>query len=227
MSKTEERIARLYSLILDARRAEAVALLDEALRAEGFDSIVSNYLEPVLRTIGERWSHDSVSLAQAYVAGKVAEDMLLRFEAGEPSASARPIRGVAVLGNAEDDYHGLGRRMVGTFLRLSGWSVSDLGNDVLPGLFVDEALRTGASVIGVSAMMLTNARNIVAVREELDKRGLAGRIGLAVGGAVFALRPGLVREVGGDGTAASAVEAPALFDKLAAERSPVLATEDS
>ena len=127
-------------------------------------------------------------------------------------------RGTAVLGNAEDDYHALGRRMVATFLRLEGWKVHDLGNDVLAATFVDEALATGASVIGVSAMMLTNAHNILRVREELDRRDLSGRVGLAVGGAVFALRPGLVNEVGGDGTALTAVDAPSLFDRLAAER---------
>jgi methanogenic corrinoid protein MtbC1 len=66
-------------------------------------------------------------------------------------------------------------------------------------------------------MMLTTAENIRAVRAELDARGLPGRIRLAVGGAVFKLRPELVREVGGDGSAPSAIQAPALFDRLWAE----------
>jgi methanogenic corrinoid protein MtbC1 len=58
--------------------------------------------------------------------------------------------------------------------------------------------------------------NIRSVREELESRGLSGRIQLAVGGAVFRLRPELVEEVGGDGTAPSALQAPALFDRLLA-----------
>jgi methanogenic corrinoid protein MtbC1 len=133
------------------------------------------------------------------------------------STSKRSGRGVAVLGNAEDDYHALGRRMVGTFLRVEGWQVVDLGNDVLPAAFVDAAEESGAKVIGVSAMMLTNAMNIAKVREELERRNLGGRIKLAVGGAVFAMRPELVAEVGGDGTSATAMDAPALFEALAAE----------
>jgi len=37
-----------------------------------------------------------------------------------------------------------------------------------------------------------------------------------VGGAVFRLRPELVEELGGDGTAPNALQAPALFDRLLA-----------
>jgi methanogenic corrinoid protein MtbC1 len=63
-------------------------------------------------------------------------------------------------------------------------------------------------------MMLTTAENIRNVRQEMDRRGLSGRIKLAVGGAVFKMRPELVVEVGGDGTVASAVDAPRLMAQL-------------
>jgi methanogenic corrinoid protein MtbC1 len=107
--------------------------------------------------------------------------------------------------------------MVGIFLRADGWEVHDLGNDVMPDAFVDKAVEKGARVIGVSAMMYTNARNIRRVREEIDRRGLTGKIQLAVGGAVFLVCPGLVEEIGGDGTAPSAIKTPQLFDQLWAQ----------
>jgi len=180
----------------------------------------------------------------AYVAGKIAEDLIDRVIAeAEAGGAAVPARGgagsapgggagagrgaawgrpgtgfprIAVLGNAEDDYHGLGRRLVSAFLRVGGWKVVDLGYDVLPEAFVDAALREGARVVGVSAMMLTNAKNILRVRKEIDRRGLSSSLKLAVGGAVFVMRPELVAEVGGDGSADTAMEAPALFERLAA-----------
>jgi methanogenic corrinoid protein MtbC1 len=57
-------------------------------------------------------------------------------------------------------------------------------------------------------MMLTTARNVLGIREELDRRGLSDSIRLAVGGAVFRMRPELVAEVGGEGTAVNALDAP-------------------
>ncbi|MFA6504961.1 MAG: cobalamin-dependent protein [Treponemataceae bacterium] len=203
----------LYNCVLDADRAGAARLLDQAVREYGFNPVIADALEPTLRRIGERFAKDKISLAQGYVAGKIAEDLLGKFDATNDQ-TIRPQRGTIVLGNAEDDYHALGRKMVSAFLRVEGWHVEDLGNDVLPELFVDTAERVGARVIGVSAMMLTNALNITKIREELDKRGLRDRIKLAVGGAVFVMRPELVAEVGGDGTATTAMDAPALFDSL-------------
>ena len=186
----------------------------------------------------------------AYVAGKIAEDLIDRVIAeAEAGGAAVPARGgagsapgggagagrgaawgrpgtgfprIAVLGNAEDDYHGLGRRLVSAFLRVGGWKVVDLGYDVLPEAFVDAALREGARVVGVSAMTLTNAKNILRVRKEIDRRGLSSSLKLAVGGAVFVMRPELVAEVGGDGSADTAMEAPALFGRLAAATLPPL-----
>ena len=123
-------------------------------------------------------------------------------------------KGPVVIGNVEDDFQSLGRKFVVIFLLAAGWEVIDLGNDVPASTFVDTAVQVGSKVIGVSAMMLSTAENIRAIREEIDKRALSGRIQLAVGGAIFKLHPELASLFGGDGTAAHAVDASSLFEKL-------------
>jgi len=215
--------ADFQSSLIDAvRRADrtgANVLIDSWAAHYGYEHLFANVLEPVLEKIGEEWrASETFSIAQAYVAAKIAEDVLVKAaehkQLGQPP---QPAKGTVVVGNIEEDFHGLGRRMVATFLRSEGWTVEDLGNDVLPQDFVDKALETGARVIGVSAMMMTTARNVRKLREEIDRRGLTGRIQLAVGGAVFRLYPPLVQEVGGDGTAANALDAPRLVAELWAQ----------
>jgi methanogenic corrinoid protein MtbC1 len=176
---------------------------------------MNDILEPVLEEIGNRWAEESISLAQGYIAGKVAEDMLLKIHgAANGKTDKQAYKGVAVVGNIEDDYHSLGRKLVSVFLQSAGWLVHDLGNDVTAKEFVDKAVETGARVIGVSAMMYTTAENIRKIRDELVRRNLSGKIQLAVGGAVFKLRPELAEEVGGDGTASSCFTATKLFEEL-------------
>ena len=206
----------LIGMIRQADRQGAGQLLDAWAAEHGYDRILSEVLEPTLLMIGEDWlSSESFSLAQAYVAAKIAEDALLKIaERKTGSDVTQPTKGPVVIGNIEDDFHALGRRMLGIFLASDGWIVHDLGNDVPASEFVDKAVEVGARVIGVSAMMLTTAHNISQLRAELDSRGLSGRIQLAVGGAVFLVRPGLDQEVGGDGTARTALEATALFNRL-------------
>jgi methanogenic corrinoid protein MtbC1 len=211
----------LLTMIRQADRQGAGQLLDAWGESHGYERLLAEVIEPTLLLIGEDWlSAETFTLAQAYVAAKVAEDALLKIDARKKEGSARPAtRGAVVIGNIEEDFHSLGRRMLGTFLASDGWAVHDLGNDVPAGDFVDTAEAVGARVIGVSAMMLTTAHNIRKVRDELERRGLARRIKLAVGGAVFLVRPGLDREVGGDGTARTALAATALFRRLWQESS--------
>ena len=197
-------------------RPGANALLDAWASEHGYERLLAEVLDPTLILIGEEWrSSDTFTLSQVYIAAKVTEDVLCKIVARRKSPSeGRPPKGPVIIGNIEEDFHALGRRMVGTFLRTDRWIVHDLGNDVPPAEFVDKALEVGARVIGVSAMMMTTARTIKRVREEIDRRGLTGQIQLAVGGAIFRICPGLVEEVGGDGTAANALAAGGLFDRL-------------
>lgn len=199
-----------------ADRVGARLLLEAWGNQHGYHLLLTEVLEPALLQIGEEWrANGAFTIAQAYVAGKVAEDTLTMIATKtEPGKISQPTRGPVVIGNIEEDFHALGRRMVGTFLQTGGWIVRDLGNDVLPSAFVDCALECGARVIGVSAMMLTTARNIVRLRQEIDQRGLTGKIQLAVGGAVFLVFPELVKEVGGDGTAPNALGSVKLFEDL-------------
>ncbi|MDD2850735.1 MAG: cobalamin-dependent protein [Desulfuromonadaceae bacterium] len=217
MTAESTRIS-VIEAILGGERELANSLLDTYAAANGsYRRAMNEVLEPVLVEIGIKWAEENTSLAQGYVAGKVAEDTLFKIIRDEQDIlHTQEIKGTVVIGNIEDDFHSLGRKLVSIFLQSAGWIVHDLGSDVSPEEFVDKAAETDACIIGVSAMMYTTAANIKKVRDELDRRNLSGRIMLAVGGAVFRLRPELTREVGGDGTAANGYQVPQLFAELLA-----------
>jgi methylmalonyl-CoA mutase cobalamin-binding domain/chain len=199
-----------------ADRQAAHQIIKEWTDLNGYERFFDDIMEPVLSRLGEEWvCQESVTIAQVYVAARIAEDVLVQI-ASQMSDTVHPgqHKGPVVFGNIEDDFHSLGRKMVVTFLRINGWEVIDLGNDISPKQFVDTAEQVGARVIGVSAMTLTTSRNITRLREEIDARGLKGKINLAVGGAVFNVYPALVEEVGGDGTATNAMSAVPLFERL-------------
>jgi methanogenic corrinoid protein MtbC1 len=205
----------LLEAIVVGEKETADKVLEKWAKDHGYRSAIVEVLEPALTEIGKLWDQEKISLAAGYLAGKVAEDILNK--AIDDEKSDLPQKGTAVIGNIEDDYHSLGRRLVGIFLSAAGWKVVDLGNDIPPAEFVDAAVTHGAQVIGASAMMHTTALNILGIRKELDARNLSSRIKLAVGGAIFKVRPDMVQEVGGDGTAANAVDVPELFDRLKGE----------
>ena len=214
MDKAEQQKV-IAQLINDGEKDQAVGLLLEWSGQSSFKNVIFNVLEPMLVEWGKLWMQGKLSLAHGYISGKVAEEVFLHASQNkEFIKSSGQHKGTIVIGNIEDDFHPLGRRLVQIFSQAAGWHIIDLGNDVPAETFIEKAIEHNANIIAVSAMMFTTAKNIAKIRTELDKQSLSGKIQLAVGGAVFKLRPELVTDLGADGTANNAIEAPELFNSL-------------
>jgi len=216
MEKLEKQTL-IAGLIKEGEKDQAVNKLTVWANETSYRMVVFNILEPMLVQWGKLWMKGELSLAHGYLSGKVAEEFYLLASQNEEFVSTSvKNKGKVIIGNIEDDFHPLGRRLVSIYSQAAGWDIIDLGNDVPAELFVEKAIEHNAQIIAVSAMMFTTAKNILNVRKEMDKQSISGKVKLAVGGAVFKLRPELVGEVGGDGTAGTAMEAPELFESLLA-----------
>jgi len=215
-----EKQKRLAYLISEGEKDKAVEMLAACAQETSFKNVVFEILEPMLIEWGKLWMLGKLSLAHGYLSGKVAEEFyILALKDAAFKSTSSGNKGTIVLGNIEDDFHPLGRRLVSIYSQAAGWNIVDLGNDVTSEIFIEKAIEHQADIIAISAMMFTTAKNIIKVRNAIDSQGLSSKISLAVGGAVFKLRPGLVEEVGGDGTAETAIQAPQLFDRLLKSKS--------
>ncbi len=116
-----------------------------------------------------------------------------------------PLRGKVVLGTVKGDLHDIGKNLVGIMLKGAGFEVIDLGHDVAPEAFVEAALREGAPLIGLSALLTTTMPRMRDVVELVRQRGLSGRLRTIVGGAPVSA--GFAREIGADGYACDAADA--------------------
>jgi methylmalonyl-CoA mutase cobalamin-binding domain/chain len=210
-----EAVQLLEEAILQADLLAGRCIVGELAAEYGYDALIFEAFEPILTALGERMKRQEASLAQSYVASMMMDEVLRLYEAAPiPGREGLSRKGPIVLANIEDDCHPLGRKIVSAFLRVHQWEVYDLGIDVEAKTIVEQALNVGARVIGVSAMIFTTAENIRKVRREINDRGFENRIKLAVGGAVFRLRPELAAQVGADGTAPNAFSALILFEEL-------------
>jgi len=211
-----DAIRSLEDAVVRADMRTGRRILAEIAGRHGYQTLISDVFEPVLTDLGERLKRQEVPLAQSYVVSLMADEVLRLYLASDSAGrrQAAPLKGPVVMANIEDDCHPLGRKIVSTFLQINQWDVHDLGIDVEAGAIVEEAISVGARVIGVSAMIFTTAENVLKVRQQIDARGYRKRIKLAVGGAVFRLRPELVTQVGADGSAPNAFAALALFEEL-------------
>jgi methanogenic corrinoid protein MtbC1 len=139
------------------------------------------------------------------MSGRLCEDFMEQSFRGAPLSRASEERvALAVL----EDYHLLGKRLVGFVLRGGGVDYLDYGT-VTAAELVRRVQEDSVRVLLISALMLPSALKVREVRDKLDQAGVTCRI--IVGGAPFRLDPSLCDEVGADFCCANASQVlPAL-----------------
>jgi 5-methyltetrahydrofolate--homocysteine methyltransferase len=115
--------------------------------------------------------------------------------------------GVIALGTVKGDLHDIGKNLVAMMVEGAGFEINDLGTDVAPETFV-EAIRSGASVVGLSALLTTTMPMIAKTIEAIDAAGLRDQVKIMVGGAP--VTAGYAASIGADGYAPDASQAAKL-----------------
>ena len=110
------------------------------------------------------------------------------------------VKGSIVIGVVEGDVHDIGKNLVKMMFDVAGWTVYDLGRDVPIDRFVEEQIKTGAEVVGISALMTTSMLAMPEVVRRL--RAKNPKVRIMLGGAP--INPEVVEKYGADGYAKSA-----------------------
>ena len=216
-----DKIIKEYNeAIYDTDRDRALQVVHDA-EAKGIspEDIVFQVVLPALDLMVKSISENmDANLAQHFMTAQIADtvtaEMIAKFK------KAPEVVGTVVIGTAQGDMHSLGKRIVIGCLKARMIEVTDLGVNVTPEHFVDEAIGRKAQVIGISAMMVHTARGengSLAVRRLLQERGLEDKIRIIVGGAPFRFDDGLYRTVQADAWASDGVTASKVVADLIKE----------
>lgn len=216
-----EQVMHQYNeAIMDTDRDKALLVVREALM-QGVtpEEIIFEVVVPAIELMMESISENQgVSLAQHFMAAQIASEVVDEMV---PQFKKPPqIIGRVVIGTSQGDFHGLGKRIVSGCLKAMMIDVTDLGLNVPPEKFVDEALAIDAQVIAISSMMVHTARGengCQRVRQLLKERGLTDRIKIAVGGAPYRFDHGLYAAVGADAWAENGITAGRVITGLIQE----------
>lgn len=219
----QEALESYLEALFDTDKERALqiiqALLDRETPPE--DIIFGIVIPGIEHMIGGLTSDNLVTLSQHFLASQIADEVTDRLL---PLFKTAPqIRGRIVIGSSFGDFHGLGKKIVGGCLKAGMFDVRDLGINVAPERFVQEALTCNAGIIGISSMMVhtaTGDNGARAVRRLLREQKLEERIKIIVGGAPYHFHPQLYREVGADAWADTAAEAADVVARLLQEITP-------
>ena len=165
----------------------------EAMLAGGATpmSVIEGEIVPALEKVGGGFETGKVFLPQLLMAADAAGEAFSVVRAAlttshqspttnhqPPTTNHHPI----VLATVKGDVHDIGKNIVRALLENYGFEVIDLGRDVPPEKIVETAAKTGAMMVGLSALMTTTVGAMAETIRQLKQAKLACRT--VVGGAV-------------------------------------------
>ena len=168
-----------------------------------------------LRMVGEKFERLELYLP----------DMILAAEAGneamkvlEPAIGASDQRdkppGIVIVGAAKGDIHTIGKNILTMMLKLTGFIVHDLGEDVSATAFMEQARKLNADIIAISSLMtstMPGQREVINLLKDIHERD---KFKVIVGGAPVTQQ--WADQIGADGYAETAAGGVTLALKLVA-----------
>lgn len=174
--------------------------------------VAEHIISTALEDLGFAWEKGEASLSQIFMAGRIAEDLVEHLYPITPISESLKTRvAIATL----DDFHLLGKRIVLSVLRASGFCVLDYGRQTVPDLAA-RVVADGIEILLVSTLMLRAALRVLALREAIELQG--HRIKIIVGGAPFRFDHRLAEEVGADAMGLTASDAIHILTDLGVAR---------
>ncbi len=160
-------------------KEEAVQMVKERLEA-GEDPL--NIIEDMgkgMDIVGEKYGKGEYFLPDVIVASDLFQECMKHIKP-KLLMGERPKIGRLVIGTAYGDIHAMGKDLVVAFAEGAGFEVRNLGVDVPPGKFVEEA--AGADIVAISGLMTTSATSMQKTVEALQKAGMRNKVKVIIGG---------------------------------------------
>jgi 5-methyltetrahydrofolate--homocysteine methyltransferase len=176
------------------------AALDSGVSAE---EILNKALIAAMDDVGQRFEAGDFFVPEMLVAARAMQAglNLLKPHLAETGVQSA---GTVAMGTVKGDLHDIGKNLVAMMLEGAGFEVMDLGTDVDPAKFA-EAVRNGANVVGMSALLTTTMGSMADVIEAVEDINMRDEVKIIVGGAP--VTPEYAEQIGADGFAADASSA--------------------
>ena len=134
-------------------------------------------------SLGDLFSEGVYFISELIFSAEILKGVMKRLDPLLQATGEGSSAGKVVIGTVKGDIHDIGKNIVVTLLRGAGFEVVDLGVDVPGPKFVETIRRSGARVLGLSALLNLTYPEMKAVIEEITKAGIREQVKIIVGGA--------------------------------------------
>ncbi len=135
--------------------------------------------------IGKLFEQNEYFLSELIMSGEIFKNIMAELEPmlGDVKTENEPSKGIVVIGTVKEDIHDIGKDIVVSMLKGTGYEVVDLGVDVPAENFVQAVKESGAKVLGLSCLLNFTFPELKKVVEELNAAGIRDSVKVVIGGA--------------------------------------------
>ncbi len=178
-SPKEQAIQAIVRGLATDAASLAKRLLDSGMAPT---AVIEETIMPALSGVGGQYEAGTLFLPQLLQSAGAAQAAFEVIRARLPEARAEAGKRI-VLATVQGDVHDIGKNIVKVLLQNYGFAVTDLGKDVAPEAVLAAVRSTGATVVGLSALMTTTVPAMAATIALLKQEAPSVRV--MVGGAVL------------------------------------------
>jgi methanogenic corrinoid protein MtbC1 len=206
------RAVYLQSVLIGARAASA-NIVDQAIRnGAGIFDVYAEVFQESLYEVGRLWAAGKISVSAEHRATAITQFVMAGIYSRALQAPPHTPERRAIVTGVAGELHQIGANMVADVLENAGWNVEFLGTDAPHSGVLDAVSAQNSDLVCISATMLFNVPNVIALIRDLRAR--SPRLRVLIGGSVFRANPELWEEIGADGFAADLHSAVAAADRL-------------
>jgi len=200
----------LSEAVIKGDQAAAIELTKSALNdGTNPESVLNEGLISGMEVVGTLFSKNEIYIPEMLIAARAMKSALEILEPELTKAGVEPV-GKCLIGTVQGDLHDIGKNLVAMMLKGAGFDIVDAGVDVSPEKFVEEAKTSGATVVGLSALLTTTMPAIEKTLEAFKEAGITAKV--MIGGAP--VTQAYADKIGADGYAADAALAVDVAKKL-------------
>lgn len=212
----QEIVQGLYMGILTFDKTTTLKMVQAAIDQDlDIPEVIQQAMTPAIVEVGKRFEAGKLYLPELQLSADTFATAMevLRPKLLESKINLQP-KGRVVIGTVKGDIHSIGKDLVATMLKVGGFEVTDLGVDVPTFTFLEQAEKTKANVIALSALLTTTMPAQREVIEALTEQKMRNKFKVIVGGAPIDQK--WADKIRADAYGENAIEALRLADTLVA-----------